>query len=73
MKSISLKMIAWYQKSGGGQKLFNISCNYTPSCSEYTRQALLKYGFLKGWRLGLARIRRCKNPDTHKVIEDKLT
>ena len=29
------------------------SCRYYPSCSEYTRQALLKYGPLKGgWLFG---------------------
>lgn len=35
------------------------SCRYYPSCSEYTRQALLKYGPLKGGWLALKRLLRC--------------
>ncbi|MDA8092919.1 MAG: membrane protein insertion efficiency factor YidD [Betaproteobacteria bacterium] len=34
-------------------------CRYTPSCSEYTCQALEKYGLIKGMGLGLRRIARC--------------
>ena len=37
------------------------SCRFTPSCSEYTRQALLMYGPIKGFLLGAWRILRC-NP-----------
>jgi len=34
-------------------------CIFEPSCSEYTRLALLRHGLLDGIRLGRARIRRC--------------
>ncbi|MFA6727052.1 MAG: membrane protein insertion efficiency factor YidD [Prevotella sp.] len=37
------------------------SCRFTPTCSEYTRQALLKYGPFKGLYLSIRRILRC-NP-----------
>lgn len=37
------------------------SCRYTPTCSEYARQAVEKYGFLKGGYLAVRRILRC-NP-----------
>ena len=37
------------------------SCRFTPTCSEYARQALLKYGPLKGLALAIRRILRC-NP-----------
>ena len=37
------------------------SCRFTPSCSEYTRQALLMHGPIKGFLLGAWRILRC-NP-----------
>lgn len=34
-------------------------CVFTPTCSEYTRQAIEKYGFFKGSFLGFKRILRC--------------
>lgn len=37
------------------------SCRFTPTCSEYARQALLKHGPLKGLALAAWRILRC-NP-----------
>ena len=37
------------------------SCRFRPTCSEYTAQALEKYGVMKGSFLGLKRILRC-NP-----------
>jgi hypothetical protein len=35
------------------------SCRFYPSCSEYTLQAIAKYGALKGAWLGVKRIARC--------------
>jgi putative membrane protein insertion efficiency factor len=35
------------------------SCRFYPSCSEYTLQAIAKYGALKGSWLGVKRISRC--------------
>lgn len=34
-------------------------CRHYPSCSEYTAQALAKYGALRGGWLGAKRILRC--------------
>ena len=39
--------------------LKNNSCVFYPTCSEYTREALEKYGILKGSLLGFLRILRC--------------
>lgn len=36
-------------------------CRFRPTCSEYTAQAIAKYGFLRGSILGVWRILRC-NP-----------
>jgi len=35
------------------------SCRFYPTCSEYTRQALEKFGVFKGSWLGIKRILRC--------------
>ena len=35
------------------------ACRFTPTCSEYTRLAIMKYGFLRGSWKGLGRILRC--------------
>ena len=39
----------------------NINCKFYPTCSEYTKQAIQKYGAGKGLLLGIYRIIRC-NP-----------
>ncbi len=36
-------------------------CKYYPTCSEYTKQAVDKYGIIKGSLLGIKRILKC-NP-----------
>jgi len=36
------------------------ACRFTPTCSEYTKQSIEKYGVLKGTWLGLKRISRCR-------------
>lgn len=36
------------------------ACKYPLSCSEYTKQAIEKYGVLTGLKLGLKRIWSCR-------------
>jgi len=50
-------------------------CRYTPSCSEYTKQAIIKQGVIKGILLGSWRIMRC-NPWSkggHDEVPEKFT
>ena len=35
------------------------ACRFTPTCSEYTRQAVERYGALKGLVMGFKRLSRC--------------
>ena len=35
-------------------------CRFIPTCSEYTRQAILKYGLFRGTFMGIKRISRCR-------------
>lgn len=62
MKKILIWLINWYQKYISlWLESKNIHCKYYPSCSNYTKQAIEKYGTLKGTRLGIIRILKC-NP-----------
>lgn len=70
MKKVLLHFIRFYQKTHffHGAILKNLFmtdsvCRFTPTCSEYTYQAIEKYGSVKGLWMGLKRIVRC-NPWT---------
>ncbi len=55
-------IINWYQKNiSMWLDSKNIKCKYYPTCSEYTKQAIEKYGAVKGRILGIIRIIKC-NP-----------
>jgi uncharacterized protein len=54
---IAVKLINFYQ---GFIRIFlPASCRFWPTCSEYSKQAILKYGFLKGGFKAVKRISRC--------------
>ena len=36
------------------------ACRFSPTCSEYTRQAIEKYGLIRGTWMGIKRISRCR-------------
>ena len=67
LRVYSIKLINFYQKILSPTKKFleylglirNNSCVFYPTCSEYTKQAINKYGVLKGIYLGFFRILRC--------------
>ncbi|HRU74075.1 MAG TPA: membrane protein insertion efficiency factor YidD [Caldisericia bacterium] len=59
MKKLILMSIKFYQKFIS--PMFPPSCRYTPTCSQYTLEAVEKYGSIKGLFLGFKRILRC-NP-----------
>lgn len=62
MKKVLISLINWYQKHiSAWLDTKNIKCKYYPSCSEYTKQAIEKYGAFKGTAKGICRILRC-NP-----------
>ena len=59
MKRLFILLIKFYKKfiSPG----LNSHCIYTPTCSEYTMEAIEEYGAIKGSYMGIKRILRC-NP-----------
>jgi len=50
--------------------LFPASCRFYPSCSEYARQAIEKYGALWGTGLALRRLVKCHpwHPGGHDPV-----
>lgn len=61
MKKLALTLIKFYKKNLSLDNKGISICRYTPTCSEYTYQAIEKYGVLKGCIMGTWRILRC-NP-----------
>lgn len=59
MKKAVIKSIKFYQRAISPYKFFH--CIYTPTCSQYTLEAVEKYGVAKGLFMGFLRILRC-NP-----------
>lgn len=57
-KYISPDQSIWVKKRGIKGPVF---CKFQPTCSQYTYEAILKYGIVKGVFLGCWRILRC-NP-----------
>ncbi len=57
MKYLIIKMIKFYQKFVSPLK--PNSCRFYPTCSEYTVQALQKYGLVLGLKKAIFRILRC--------------
>ena len=56
-KNIALGIIWIYQRMIS--PMFPSSCRYTQTCSSYAKEALNKYGIIKGGKLALKRIGSC--------------
>ena len=62
MKSVFRFLFKFYKKRISPIfSLMGIHCKYYPTCSEYMLQAIEKYGFFKGFLMGVFRFLRC-NP-----------
>ncbi|MBU1110980.1 membrane protein insertion efficiency factor YidD [Patescibacteria group bacterium] len=67
MKSLILTLIRFHQRHLSSSAhwlarsvgLSEVGCRFTPRCSEYTYQAIEKYGLIKGGWLSFKRIIRC--------------
>ena len=62
MKKLLIKLIEMYQNHiSKWLESKNINCKFYPTSSEYTKQAIQKYGATKGIIIRICRIIRC-NP-----------
>lgn len=62
MKRFFIGIIKFYQKNISPIIChFGFNCKYYPTCSEYMKQAIEKYGVFKGIFLGIIRLLKC-NP-----------
>jgi len=57
MKGLALSLIRLYQLTLS--QVMPPSCRFLPSCSQYTYEAISKFGFFKGVWLGTKRLARC--------------
>lgn len=57
MRALVVGLIDLYRKLIS--PLFPATCRFSPTCSQYARQAVLKHGVLRGVSLAVARIARC--------------
>jgi len=72
LSKLAIRCIDRYQMKGGSKALLNIECNFTPSCSEYAKESLSRFGFCQGITLAFKRICRCNQPDLVYQINDPV-
>ncbi|MBI5466893.1 MAG: membrane protein insertion efficiency factor YidD [Candidatus Kerfeldbacteria bacterium] len=65
MRRVVSRLIVIYQQTLSPDHGWNRAahphgfCRYYPTCSEYTRQAVMRFGVMSGLWLGFRRILRC--------------
>lgn len=57
LKNAAVILISSYQKYIRG--VLPQTCRFEPSCSEYAKQAIARYGFFQGAAKGAGRLLRC--------------
>ncbi|MEI7640934.1 MAG: membrane protein insertion efficiency factor YidD [bacterium] len=57
MKTLLIWLITLYKNTIS--RIFPSACRFYPTCSQYTKQAIEKYGALKGSFMGLKRLAKC--------------
>jgi uncharacterized protein len=71
MKQLLIWAVRGYQK--GISPLLLPSCRFTPTCSQYTIEALERFGAIEGTRLSVWRVCRCHpfHPGGYDPVPEK--
>ena len=62
LRGILIFLILVYQRYA--PENMRVACVFVPSCSEYMRLALIKYGVIRGIKKGLNRLSRCQHQNS---------
>ena len=68
MKYVVIYIIKIYQLTLG--LYVRGACRFSPTCSEYMKQAVLKYGAIKGMWMGTRRLIKCHPYSKHYGIDE---
>jgi hypothetical protein len=70
VKRLFLDLLRFYQRFIS--PAFPPSCRFTPSCSQYTYEAVDRFGIVKGGWLGVKRLVRCNplNPGGYDPVPE---
>ena len=60
MQRVAIRLVRLYQVCISPFIGGRAACRFVPTCSEYTRTAIEKYGALRGTYMGIKRICRCR-------------
>lgn len=60
MQRVAMRLVRLYQVCISPFIGGRAACRFVPTCSEYTRTAIEKYGALRGAYMGIKRICRCR-------------
>ena len=63
MRRLAMGLVTFYQQAVS--PYLPGACRYTPSCSQYTKEAIERHGLLKGVWLGALRLSRCHPLGSH--------
>ncbi|MFY9402947.1 MAG: membrane protein insertion efficiency factor YidD [Candidatus Omnitrophota bacterium] len=69
LQKFAIRIIGYYQKYI--RFVLPPACRFIPSCSEYTKEAIQRYGVLKGSLKGVKRISMC-HPFSGRGLYDPL-
>lgn len=69
-KKMLISIINFHQKVTSPKlNKLNVKCRYEPSCSEYGKLAILKYGAIKGGWMSIIRLSHCTPNSNHNAID----